>query len=1078
MPRSLIHCPAAQPPTTPESHFGCSRAVSRNKRLGFGHLSSALLCCLLVCSGLPNPCAASPILPQEPAIYAQPGQDMPVQVIPGQPVPGQPVPGQPTPGQPAPGQAGAPGSAKPQKPGNDSPEPKVIRRAEQKDRDADPEELKAAVGEDGKVAFQFRNQPWVDLIQWLAQIADKPLDWQELPGDKVNMSTPGRYTVAQTMDLFNRHLLARGYTLLKLPGGISVVKTATINPAMVPRVSPQQLTNLMPHTFVRVSLEVGWLSSEKLAVELKPMISSNGRLTALTTTNRIEAMDAAVNLQQIAELLRQEVSQLSLEAMAPEFKLRHIPAEVCKKLLSEFLKIEKKSSAAMNPQQLQMMQQMGMQGGVQPVQPGRASGGKTELSIVADTRRNAIFIRGPADRIALAAEFIKRIDVPGEGITSLADIESRIEVIRLYTIDPEKLIDIVNDMNFLEPGTHLESDSDNHALIVSGTAADRYMINQIVKRLDGSGRELHVLQLRRLNANEVAESIAFLMGDNDKQEDNSAANRMFYYGFGGPPEKKKKNDDKFRVAANSRYRQILLWANETELKQVQNLLVKLGEIPPPQGSRSPVRRIDASSTPETYDYLLQLQKQWQTLSPVPLVLPNQTQFVDPLQNDEPEDSAETEPNTEQESDAESKQPDAATTTSFSQTTVTTLAINQPPSTNPQPNANSEDATDLRDSAQGDPSDRSAIGNLIQSGEDFDRLLGRPPAPASSSEPKLNSQAQPSAPVQINLDRDGNLVLSGADPRVLDQLEDLMLRFAPPRRPYHVFRIRNQSAYWVHLNLTEYFESDEEESDDDDLLRWWIGAPSSGDDDGPTGLGKNAKLRFIYDPDTNTIVVSGATSTQLKTIAELIELWDVAEPVNKRSLRYTKLIQIKFGQATQIAETIKEAYRDLLSSNDKTFQRAPGGGGGEASGGGASGPANAKSSGRGNRGSGLTSDSGKDGGDVDFSFQGKLSMGIDPIGNTLLISAEGEPLLQLVEDMIKQLDEASQSAGHVEVYTLRGDTSSLAVETLLKTLAQKVKVQQGNGVVGANRQAMNTQAGQPQPNINPSAGGVSISGESF
>lgn len=308
----------------------------------------AVLCCVLVGNLLQKDCAAGPFLRQQPPVtIVQPGQAMPVQAIPRQPIPGQPRPGQPVPGQP--GQPGAPGGAKPEKPGKDSPEPKVIRRADQKDQEADPEELKASVGEDGKVAFQFRNQPWVDLIQWLAQIADKPLDWQELPGDKVNMSTPGRCTVAQTMDLFNRHLLARGYTLLELPGGISVVKTAAINPAMVPRVSPEQLSNLMPHTFVRVSLEVGWLSSEKLAAELKPMISSNGRLTALTTTNRIEAMDAAVNLQQVADLLSQEVSQLSLEALAPEFKLRHIPAEVCKKMLSEFLKIEKKSSAPMNP---------------------------------------------------------------------------------------------------------------------------------------------------------------------------------------------------------------------------------------------------------------------------------------------------------------------------------------------------------------------------------------------------------------------------------------------------------------------------------------------------------------------------------------------------------------------------------------------------------------------------------------------------------------------------------------------------------------------------------------------------------
>ncbi|MEM0924577.1 MAG: hypothetical protein AAGJ83_00935, partial [Planctomycetota bacterium] len=163
----------------------------------------------------------------------------------------------PTPPTPNPAQAGKkPDEKKEQdaKEGSDSPEPKVIRRGDQPEGEADPDELKATVGEDGRVAFQFRNQPWIDLVQWLSQIADKPLDWQELPADRVNLSSPGRYTVDETKDLFNRHLLARGYTLLELAGGITVAKTSAINPAMVPRVASEDHATLMPHSFVRTSL--------------------------------------------------------------------------------------------------------------------------------------------------------------------------------------------------------------------------------------------------------------------------------------------------------------------------------------------------------------------------------------------------------------------------------------------------------------------------------------------------------------------------------------------------------------------------------------------------------------------------------------------------------------------------------------------------------------------------------------------------------------------------------------------------------------------------------------------------------
>jgi type II secretory pathway component GspD/PulD (secretin) len=927
-----------------------------------------------------------------------------------------------------------------------SPEPKVIRRGDREVGQADPEELEASVGEDGKVAFQFRNQPWVDLIEWLAQIADQPLDWQELPSDRVNLSSPGRYTVAQTMDLFNRHLLARGYTLLELPGGITVAKTEGINPAMVPRVEIKQLSELMPHTFVRTSLELGWLSSEKLAEELKPMISSNGSLTALTTTNRIEAMDAAINLQQIAELLRQERDQSSQEALAPEFKLRHIAAEDAKRMLEQFLGVEKKQSTPLTPQQMQMMQQMRQRNGGQPVQQTK----EPEISIVANTRLNSVLIRAPIDRIAVASEFIKRIDVPGEGLTSLADIESRVQVFRLYSIDPEKLIEIVSEMNVLEPSTHIRADEDNQALIVSGSAADRFIIGNLIKRLDGSGRSFEVLQLRRLDANEVAESIAFLMGTDKKDKDENSSRRYLYYGFGGQQEEEKQQDE-FRVAANARFRQVLLWANESEMEQVRNLLIKLGELPPPGGSRQTVRRFEASPGPETYQYLLQLQRQWRQVSDSPLVIPDREQFVDPIDDpaatdDERSDERAPETKTEGESTNASSpnRPEFARSSSAGSESAAMLTATA--DANETPNNHSAGETDTGNDDQ-----------TIRSAADFDRLFGDRSSPPKDT--AVNSNGDPdkradsaNEAVEIQLDANGNLILLSPNTKALDRLENLMLQVAPPKRPYHVFKIKHQSASYVRLNLVEYFEdSEDNDSEADDGFRWWYDMREPADD-GPSGLGKSNQLRFVQDPDTNTIVVSGATASQLQTIDELIKLWDVAEPANKRSMRYTKLINIEYGRARDIAETVKEAYRDLLSSNDKTFAARGGGGGGGSPGAGGT----QKSSGRSSGGSGLVdSENGKDGGDVDFSFKGKLSLGIDETGNTLLVSAEGEPLLELVAEMIRKLDLAAKPAGDMRILSLSGSSGGTSIENVLKAFG---KVPAGNDASKPNT----------APNTNPNA----------
>ena len=226
-----------------------------------------------------------------------------------------------------------------------------------------------------------------------------------------------------------------------------------------------------------------------------------------------------------------------------------------------------------------------------------------------------------------------------------------------------------------------------------------------------------------------------------------------------------------------------------------------------------------------------------------------------------------------------------------------------------------------------------------------------------------------------------------------------------------------------MNLEEFFE----ESDADEnrrnnrMMSFIFGMPSSGSQNESRRLSKRRPLKFISDLDTNTILVQGADEQQLQTIADLIKLYDVPEPVSSQSTRITKLFPIRYSRAGLIAETVKDAYRDLLSDNDKALQKNTGGNQSQR-------PS-----------SGMTimnlgfGDEDAESPRTSVRFKGKLSIGVDDVTNTLLVSAEGESLMTVVAGMIEALDEAAKPVSQLRVVTLKSGTDGGRIQDVLNKM---------------------------------------------
>ncbi len=84
-----------------------------------------------------------------------------------------------------------------------------------------------------------------------------------------------------------------------------------------------------------------WLLAKDAVEEFKQVLSPKAKLLALKTTNRLEAIDSAVNLRQLASLLDEEQGRNSLDRLAQEFELRYTRAPEVVEQLELFLGLKK-----------------------------------------------------------------------------------------------------------------------------------------------------------------------------------------------------------------------------------------------------------------------------------------------------------------------------------------------------------------------------------------------------------------------------------------------------------------------------------------------------------------------------------------------------------------------------------------------------------------------------------------------------------------------------------------------------------------------------------------------------------------
>ena len=115
-----------------------------------------------------------------------------------------------------------------------------------------------------------------------------------------------------------------------LVGGevLSVFKIEKLDPSLVPRVTEDELYDLKPYDFVKVSFELpDGMEVDKAKDDVKQVLSPHAKVFPLVTTKRLLVIDAVANLRLVSALLNEERAVAGRPDRPRVFKLKYARAE-------------------------------------------------------------------------------------------------------------------------------------------------------------------------------------------------------------------------------------------------------------------------------------------------------------------------------------------------------------------------------------------------------------------------------------------------------------------------------------------------------------------------------------------------------------------------------------------------------------------------------------------------------------------------------------------------------------------------------------------------------------------------------
>src|SRR4051812_15257303 len=390
---------------------------------------------------------------------------------------------------------------------------------------AAPTTIKPPSG-DGRLTFSFRYQPWQQVLDWFAEQAGLSLLMDAPPPGTFNYTDTRSYTVPEALDVLNGVLLTKGYTLVRHGRMLVMVNLEDgIPPNLVPDVPLAELDTRGEYELIRVLFPVWNMTPEQAAGEVQPLLGPQGKVITLPQSRGIQVTETAGRLRTIRSIVNAVESPDSGAAGVREFPLHYITFDAAIPTIRQMLGISGEAFATPD--------------------------GSVQL-ITKSAVGEKILFRGTAQQATRLTEILRLIDVPeaARGVNGAPQLE----VYSVTTGDPDAVVKMLQTM-LHDPTVILTPDKDAGHVLAFATPPQQATIRATIEQMQKEAKQVDVINLSNVDPQVAVVAINKLFGSNDDKVDPKAP----------------------RVDADLTTRSLLVRGTESQLKQIRELLRKLGE---------------------------------------------------------------------------------------------------------------------------------------------------------------------------------------------------------------------------------------------------------------------------------------------------------------------------------------------------------------------------------------------------------------------------------------------------------------------------------------------------------------------